>query len=361
MNISQPSKCFFCTFKQASKRVEPIARRRIHTSPVRSQRQRPQPQTKRKSETPKNNLKPKTLSEEAIQEKFTPAQAEAIRETQKHLDFGRKFRKGTVADTKPWAMRYFQDLTEIDPIADKPVRAPWSNLDDNSRLKTDDEFNEDIVRFMQNMPENENEAVEAFDKFLAENRLTVGKESAEYNPRSAEAPSFPTMKRDEVMAGLKEIEEGSSSETQGASSPSTKKKGQKGQKGSDDGKGEISPALIRLMQMTGYNSAEISRLRVKSIYFNQVTNQTRLGKINKTYWLSVAGNGNGLLGIGEGKSEEAGEAMIQSQYRAIRNMQPIMRYEKRTIFGEVEGKSGATELHLCARPPGSFHHDPLVF
>jgi small subunit ribosomal protein S5 len=45
-------------------------------------------------------------------------------------------------------------------------------------------------------------------------------------------------------------------------------------------------------------------------------------------------------------------------------MQPILRYEKRTIFGEVNGKVSATELELYARPPGMskrLHHMILVF
>lgn len=33
-------------------------------------------------------------------------------------------------------------------------------------------------------------------------------------------------------------------------------------------------------------------------------------------------------------------------------MQPILRYEDRTIFGDVEGKVGAVELKLMTRPPG---------
>ncbi|KAG9981445.1 hypothetical protein KCU78_g21479, partial [Aureobasidium melanogenum] len=35
-----------------------------------------------------------------------------------------------------------------------------------------------------------------------------------------------------------------------------------------------------------------------------------------------------------------------------RNMKPIPRYENRTIFGEVEGKVGASVVQLSSRPPG---------
>lgn len=363
MSVARPSACLFCTFKQAAKRSEPTSRRYLHVSPVRSrQEHKPtdgnQPAvTATPSDHPVKNVK--QLPQEHIKQNFTPEQAEAIKQTQKHLKFDKKFEEATARNTRPWTMPYFQDLSEVDPLADKPVKSPWSSLDENARLKTDDELNEDIARFMQNIPADDEKAAEAFQTFLDTNRILVGKESAEYSPRSATAPSFPTMKRDEVRAGLMEAYYGIKSEksetTTVASSDKNGKTGTKDKRGATEGSfgQEISPALVRLMQMTGYNELEISKLRVKAIISHRVVNQTRLGKIQKMYWLSIAGNGHGLLGIGEGKSEESAEGLIQSQYRAIRNMQPIKRYEKRTIFGDVSGKSGATELELYARPPGS--------
>ncbi|KAL8742979.1 MAG: hypothetical protein Q9184_008169 [Pyrenodesmia sp. 2 TL-2023] len=70
------------------------------------------------------------------------------------------------------------------------------------------------------------------------------------------------------------------------------------------------------------------------------------------YFLAVAGNGRGLVGIGEGKSAEPEEARTQAKNAAIRNMQPIPRYEGRTIYGDVKGKVAATEVELMTRPPG---------
>ena len=103
------------------------------------------------------------------------------------------------------------------------------------------------------------------------------------------------------------------------------------------------------MQMTGFSQEEIRGLRVKTVLMRIVTNQTRLGKIRSMYYLTIAGNRNGLLGIGEGKASEAPEARLQSHHRAIRSMKPILRYENRTIFGDVKGKVGATELELYAK------------
>ncbi|QIW99135.1 hypothetical protein AMS68_004653 [Peltaster fructicola] len=114
----------------------------------------------------------------------------------------------------------------------------------------------------------------------------------------------------------------------------------------------VQPALRRVMQQTGYTEDEIKKLRVKHLVTHRVVNQTRMGKIQSMYYLSIAGNGDGMLGIGEGKAVEDMDAARQSEYAAIRNMKPIMRYEDRTIFGEVESKVAATVVQIQSRPPG---------
>ena len=92
----------------------------------------------------------------------------------------------------------------------------------------------------------------------------------------------------------------------------------------------------------------------KTLVVHRVSNQTKMGKIHSMYFLTIAGNGDGLLGVGEGKSVEPAEGRKQSVLSAIRNMKPIPRYENRTIFGDLEQKVGATKVQLFARPPGTF-------
>jgi small subunit ribosomal protein S5 len=92
--------------------------------------------------------------------------------------------------------------------------------------------------------------------------------------------------------------------------------------------------------------------KAKILVRHRVVNQTRLGKIASIYCLAVAGNENGRLGIGEAKGQEIEETSSNARIAAIRNMQPIPRYEERTIFGEVEGKVSAAEVKLMSRPPG---------
>ncbi|KAK5085173.1 28S ribosomal protein S5, mitochondrial [Lithohypha guttulata] len=341
MSVARTMRCVFCTFKQATRRPGVSISRRIHASSAVRQSNKDDglpdddlPDDGLPDEL--NNIKP--LTKQQIRENYTPAQATAIEATQANLKFDAQYQATTRKNVGPWKMYYLENLTEVDPVLDKPVRAPWTNLDDNSRLKTEDELDEDILGFMENMPENENAAADAFQNFLDTNRITVGKESAEFAPRSALAPDTTQVYKNDSTQKAK------SEESSMAMSDEPEVEGMSGD--------VVSPGLLRVMQMTGMSQTELARLRVKSVVSHRVVNQTRLGKIQKQYWLSIAGNQNGLLGIGEGKSEEAAEALVQSQYRAIRNMVPVMRYEARTIFGTVKGKEGATELELYARAPG---------
>lgn len=115
---------------------------------------------------------------------------------------------------------------------------------------------------------------------------------------------------------------------------------------------EEDPHMLRLMQQTGLEKDEIRKIRVKNLVSHRVVNQTRMGKIQSLYYLTIAGNGDGMLGIGEGKSAEHEDGSRQAMMSAIRNMKPIPRYEARTIYGNVEGKVGASVVQLSARPPG---------
>lgn len=111
--------------------------------------------------------------------------------------------------------------------------------------------------------------------------------------------------------------------------------------------------LRTLAAHTGFSVDQLRNMRSKTMVVHSVVNQTRMGKIRKIYVLSIAGNGNGLLGIGEGKATETEDAIRRAGYMALRNMEPIHRYEGRTIFGNVEVKVGAVEMKLFTRPPGT--------
>lgn len=110
-----------------------------------------------------------------------------------------------------------------------------------------------------------------------------------------------------------------------------------------------------LKSQTGLSIREIIKLferHTKILVRRHVSNQTRLGKIRSTYVLAISGNEDGWLGMGEAKSTEAETATNKAKLAAIRNMQPIRRYENRTVYGNVEAKVGATIVQLLSRPPG---------
>lgn len=115
---------------------------------------------------------------------------------------------------------------------------------------------------------------------------------------------------------------------------------------------ESDPHMLRLCQQTGLTRDEIRRVRIKNLVCHRVVNQTRMGKIQSLYYLTIAGNQNGMVGIGEGKAVEDEDGRRQAMMNAIRNMKPIPRYEERTIYGDVQGKVGATVVQLSSRPPG---------
>ncbi|EXJ94354.1 hypothetical protein A1O1_02748 [Capronia coronata CBS 617.96] len=331
MSVFRSSECVFCLFSRSS-RPAAASRRQFHATRVHQKRKPRFPSVK--AANTEVNLSQATQDYRSakngtIPQHYSAEQRAAIEAAQKLID-AENLEKQTGLRTDPWKMKYYDDLTKIDPVVDKPVRAPWTTIDDNSRLKTEDELEDDLVNFMQRIPQPKHENdfdPTLWDKFDKNLRLTVGREEAERKPRTALAPELPNI----------------------SDTPPPKKT----TKGNEVVVEEPpSPALVRLMQMTGYDRRQISQLRVKTIIQHRVTNQTRLGKIHRAYVLSVAGNQNGLIGIGEGKAVEAGDAVLQSQYRAIRAMTPILRYEDRTIFGEVRGKVSATELELYSRPPG---------
>lgn len=115
-----------------------------------------------------------------------------------------------------------------------------------------------------------------------------------------------------------------------------------------------------LKAMTGFTVPEIKSLVVKTLTMRWVSNQTRLGKVRSTSALVIAGNGDGRLGLGMAKSTEQETAIETARGLAIKNMQPIRRYENRTVYGNVTAKISGTVVHLQARPPGELPDSTTV-
>ncbi|KAL8806049.1 MAG: hypothetical protein Q9182_001581 [Xanthomendoza sp. 2 TL-2023] len=270
-----------------------------------------------KSRISAKDLRPYSEKEKsALSKHYNPEQITAIEAGEAAIDPQDLIEQGAIREDG-MRIKYLDDFSFIHPVVDKPIRAPKENYDPNLRFKTEDELAQDLTDWVKDMPDDPTRL--DWMKFMDNTRLTVGKEEAERNPRSYLAPEIPKL---DIL------------------------------KRTTVGKEDIEPSVQRLMRQTGFDATEIRRFRVKILVTHRVVNQTRLGKIQSIYYLTVAGNGKGLLGVGEGKSAEPEEARAQARNSAIRNMQPIPMYEGRTIFGDVKGKVSATEVELMTRPPG---------
>jgi small subunit ribosomal protein S5 len=281
-----------------------------------------------------DDFKPYTAEQKAeLAKEYTEAQMAAINAGEAAID-PKDLSEQMEQRTDPLGFNYIDDFSVIEPGIDHHQRAPKENSDYRPELKDEDDFVRDFGRFFAELPDNATGA--DFVRFADNLRVTRGKEESELNPNSSLVPDFfgPGETIDEPRLDDR------------------KTAAEKGEKERSAEAEEMTDGLKTLLLATGYTDRQIKDLHIKTLVSRSVVNQTRLGKVRRSYRLSIAGNKNGLLGIGEAKSDELTASITQSQYRAIRNMQPIPRYENRTIYGDVKGKVGATSLQLMHRPPG---------
>ena len=281
------------------------------------------PQTKKvakQRELGPKDIKRYTRKEKArLAMKYTPAQIAAIQAGEAAIDPKDLWEQGAFRQD-PYAIDYqTDDFSKIVPVIDKPIPAPEENWDPKMRFKTENEIASDLREYLSNAPKNA--TPEHYTKFLQNMRLKVGKEEAERNPR--------TYVREAIPKGIPALERAVKKEDN-----------------------VTTPGRRELMKLTGLDLKTLTNISYRSLVSHRVVNQTRLGKIQSMYYLAIAGNRKGLLGIGEGKSTEAARAQAQAIRNAYRNMKPIPRYEERTIYGDVKVKMGAVEIELMNRPPG---------
>lgn len=119
--------------------------------------------------------------------------------------------------------------------------------------------------------------------------------------------------------------------------------------------GDSAGEYDEIKRVMGMSLEELRSIYTRAIVRRSVHNQTRLGKIRSMSIMSIAGNGDGRLGIGMAKSTSPEVATLTSRMLALRNMKPIRRYEDRTIYGNVKAKVSGTIVELASRPPGEPH------
>ena len=265
-----------------------------------------------------------------LEKKYSAEQVEAIRAGEAAVNPEDIVNQGVI-NRGPMTLDYVDDFATIRPVIDKQPKAPETNYDPKLRFKTEDELTEDVGNWAKEVFSEANEGdldPVQWQKFEDNLRLTVGKPEAELNPRDYEAPR------------LRKI-----------SDPYIRAQARASKAGRDDD--EMAERYQRLEKITGMNTFQMKQLRIKAMVQRRVVNQTRMGKIASMYSLVIAGNKDGMLGIGEGKASTGDSARRLGIVNAMRSLTPIRRYENRTIFGDVKAKVGATELELFNRPPGN--------
>ena len=92
---------------------------------------------------------------------------------------------------------------------------------------------------------------------------------------------------------------------------------------------------------------------MKPLVLKRVSNQTAKGKIASFYALVAVGDGNGMIGLGEGKSRsDMAKSIYKAHWDAVRNVTFVPRYEDRTIFADIEYRYHGVKLFLRKKEPG---------
>ncbi|KAL2155282.1 hypothetical protein VTH82DRAFT_23 [Thermothelomyces myriococcoides] len=315
---------------------------------------------------------------EQLKTKYSPEQIAALEAGEAAIDPRDLTVQGRLR-SDPYTMPYIDDFAETQPIIDKRPRHKEAP-DPHARFMNMDEFTQDLVMWAdkfrkgdvtgtlktlvdfvpdeyKEVPEGQwpgdvrEEAHKSFQRYLE----TEVSKQAKGDPDDTSGPTDADVLQ-YILERSTMTDKNRETDTSLAHGLPSKVPGVAGlyknaidpeDKGLDD-----TGVYQDLKRRTGMSVVEILGLQSKRIVQRSVANQTRLGKVRKASVMFVVGNGNGWLGIGEAKSTEPSVASLKARLMAIRNMQPIRRYENRTIYGSVTSKVSGTVIKMEARPPG---------
>ncbi|XXG97195.1 hypothetical protein Hte_003490 [Hypoxylon texense] len=277
---------------------------------------------------------------EVLKKRYTPEQMTALEAGEAAIDPKDLTIQGRMRND-PYRLPYLDDFSKIYPIIDKrPKTAPPPNP--RARFMTLEEHTEDLSRRVEALiPKDvnfEGMSMQDVEKILRE-RVDLEMEEAKYflEPETLTNSNGPS--HSAVAPALGKKLAGVAGMYKAPIDPA------------DEGKDDLG-IYQDLKRRTGLSVREILAVVTKTLVIRRVSNQTRLGKIQRAWVMAIAGNGNGRLGVGVAKNVEMSVATLKARLLAIQNMRPIRRYEDRTIYGSVKGKVGATIVEIDARPPG---------
>jgi small subunit ribosomal protein S5 len=358
MSVCRPVRCLFLrTTTTALPKPTPLPNRTFHTSTPRpARRRRPHyPSIKAEdlqllNQAAETSFPKYDTSETSLaSKKYTPAQIAAIKVAETVIDPKDLYSQGQDR-SDPWLLPYKDDLTGVDPVKDHAEKLHNEDLKGRKEFRKTNEVERDeaIARiatenlaklYPNGIPEGElnSKQQQQFEENMeaAMTQAALDPRVTYYNKDSKVMEALADPRHSAFLPDLPRIENRMARMTRRLSTEE-----------------EEDPRQKRLLQYLDWEKKDLRNLKIKTLVVHGVTNQTRMGKIRSLYYLTIAGNGDGLLGVGEGKSVEPDEGRKQSVMAAIRNMRPIPRYENRTTFGDLEMKVGATKVRLYSRPPG---------
>ncbi|KAI8947838.1 37S ribosomal protein S5 [Xylaria longipes] len=279
---------------------------------------------------------------EVLRKRYTPEQMAALEAGEAAINPKDLTIQGRLR-TDPYRPPYLDDFSRILPVVDKQPR-PHPPPPEKVKFMSPEEHANDLAKVIEDLiPKDVNfegmtdEQIEA----VLEEKVDFNMAEAKYFDEHSALTGYDKPSNSAVAPSLGKNLRGVAGMYKAPVDPEDK--------GLDD-----EGVFQDLKRKTNFNVKDILRLNGNAmrLVHRIVTNQTRLGKIQRHWILAIAGNKDGRLGIGEAKSVELPSAMNKAKQLAIRNMQPIPRYEDRTIFGEVQAKVGATIVKLESRPPG---------
>ncbi|KAI1093403.1 ribosomal protein S5, C-terminal domain-containing protein [Rostrohypoxylon terebratum] len=277
---------------------------------------------------------------EVLKKRYTPEQMAALEAGEAAIDPRDLTIQGRVR-RDPYKLPYLDDFSKIYPIIDKrPQNLPPPSP--RARFMTTEEHTLDLEKRLNAMiPKDVNFEGMKEDEIHAElsKHIDFDMEEAKYflEPETLVNSNGPT--NSALAPALGKKLSGVAGKYKAPVDPEDR--------GKDD-----AGIYKQVKRRTGLTVAQLTTMVVKTIVIRNVHNQSRLGKIRSMWVLAIAGNGNGILGIGEAKAIEPEVARQKAKLLALQNLRPIRRYEDRTVFGTVEGKVGATIVQIHARPPG---------
>jgi small subunit ribosomal protein S5 len=361
MSVCRPARCLF-TKATSTTLPRPPPQRTFHASaPRQARKKRPHyPSIKAddlkllnqaaEAEYPKYDTSETTL----LEKRYTASQIAAIKAAESTIDARDVLTQGQ-RRTDSWRLNYEDDLSEVDPVTDRPERLTGDDIEGpkNFRIANEVERDANISRIAtENLAKLYPDGLPDDSSFDTAMEAAITQAAldprATYTSRNPKALQALGDERHSVVApDLPRVENRMARQTRRLSTEEEQQE---------------DPRQKRLLQYLGWDKQKLRSIRVKTLVVHGVTNQTRMGKIRSLYYLTIAGNQDGLLGVGEGKSVEPEEGRKQSVMSAIRNMRPVPRYENRTTFGDLEQKVGATRVQLFSRPPGkTLHARPYSF